>query len=76
MRCKLKTIVGFYQCIAAAPSVFNVVAPSGLEEYTGSVGHIDLPADFGLDLVVRATCFGQACAESRIVEESTSLVPR
>eukprot|EP00966_Prymnesium_polylepis_P018379 423117-Prymnesium_polylepis.1 len=51
-------MVGFYQCIAAVPSVFNVVAPSGLEQYTQWLKLLELPSDFGLDLVVRAACFG------------------
>eukprot|EP00966_Prymnesium_polylepis_P116184 2685730-Prymnesium_polylepis.1 len=31
MRYKIKCMVGFYQCVAAVPSVFNVVPPFGLE---------------------------------------------
>ena len=34
MRYKVKVLVGFYQCLSAVPSVFNVVPPVGLEEYT------------------------------------------
>ena len=33
MRFKLKALVGLYQCFAAVPSVYNVVAPPGLEEF-------------------------------------------
>jgi hypothetical protein len=33
MRFKLKALVGLYQCFAAVPSVFDVVAPPGLEEF-------------------------------------------
>ena len=58
MRCKLKSMIGFYQCVAAAPSVFNVVTPRGLEEYTRWISLIEVPADFGIDLIVRASCLG------------------
>eukprot|EP00966_Prymnesium_polylepis_P007598 174337-Prymnesium_polylepis.2 len=33
MRCKVKAIVGLYQCVAAVPSVFDVLPPEGLEDY-------------------------------------------
>jgi hypothetical protein len=58
MRFKLKTIVGLHQCIAAAPSVFDVTAPPGLEEYTKWVNLIEFPADFGVHIVIPGTCFG------------------
>ena len=34
MRHKLKVTVGLFQCIAAAPSVYNVTAPAGFEGYS------------------------------------------
>ena len=34
MRYKVKALVGFYQCIAAVPSVYNVQPPPGLEHLT------------------------------------------
>jgi len=34
MRYKVKALVGFYQCASAVPSVYNVVPPLDLEEYT------------------------------------------
>eukprot|EP00966_Prymnesium_polylepis_P026096 601619-Prymnesium_polylepis.1 len=59
MRCKLKAIVGFYQCISAIPTVYNLVTPPGLEEYTRWINLIELPSVLGIDLViVRAACFG------------------
>jgi hypothetical protein len=36
MRYKIKALLGFYQCVAAVPSVYNVQPPLGLEEYTRS----------------------------------------
>jgi hypothetical protein len=32
--CKLKAVIGLYQCVAAIPSVYDVTAPQGLEDYT------------------------------------------
>jgi len=57
MRFKVKAFVGFYQCIAAASSVFNVVPPHGLEEWTRWIHVIQLPAEIN-DLVVPAACLG------------------
>jgi hypothetical protein len=54
---KLKALVGLGQCVAAAPGVFNVDPPYGLEELTEWINLIELPADL-TDLVVPATCFG------------------
>ena len=45
MRFKVKSIVGFYQCISAAPTVFNVATPKGLEHYYTWIRLIELPAD-------------------------------
>jgi cobalamin biosynthesis protein CobD/CbiB len=58
MRFKLKAFCGLYQCISAVPSVFNVVIPPGLEEYTKWVNLLEFPADFGVDIIVPAACFG------------------
>ena len=58
MRFKLKAFCGLYQCISAVPSVFNVVIPPGLEDYTKWVNLLEFPADFGVDIIVPAACFG------------------
>eukprot|EP00966_Prymnesium_polylepis_P336155 7391455-Prymnesium_polylepis.1 len=58
MRCKLKALCGLYQCIAAVPSVFNLTAPPGVEEFTKWMEVLEFPADFGVDIVVPAACFG------------------
>jgi len=58
MRYKVKTMVGLYQCMAAVPTVFNVSAPAGLEEFTRWMNIIELPADFGLQIVIPPSCFG------------------
>ena len=57
MRCKVKTIVAFWQCVSAVPSVFNVIAPPGLEAYTDWLDVIEFPA-FGIDLALHAVCMG------------------
>ena len=33
MRCKVKILVGLYQCVSAIPSVYDVTTPPGLKEY-------------------------------------------
>eukprot|EP00966_Prymnesium_polylepis_P252538 5838347-Prymnesium_polylepis.1 len=58
MRYKVKAIIGFYQCIAAVPSVFDVVTPPGLEEYTRWIRLVELPAILGLELVLPGKCLG------------------
>eukprot|EP00966_Prymnesium_polylepis_P225132 5206905-Prymnesium_polylepis.1 len=45
MRYKIKALIGFYQCIAAVPSVYNVVPPLGLEEYTRWIDLVELPSE-------------------------------
>eukprot|EP00966_Prymnesium_polylepis_P033646 782097-Prymnesium_polylepis.1 len=45
MRYKIKTLVGFYQCIAAVPSVYDVAPPPGLEEYIRWIELLELPAE-------------------------------
>lgn len=57
MRYKVKALVSLYQCVAAAPSVFDVTVPNGLEEYTRWVYLMTLPSDLGADLIVPAGCF-------------------
>ena len=42
MRHKVKALVGFYQCASAVPSVFNVLPPPGLDEYTRCMSDITL----------------------------------
>ena len=58
MRFKIKTMVGFYQCLSAVPSVFNVVAPVGMEEYTRWIYLLELPSDLE-SIVVPSTCLGE-----------------
>ena len=57
MRFKVKALVGFYQCLAAVPSVFDVVAPIGLEEYAQWMRLIELPSELE-NIVVPAACLG------------------
>eukprot|EP00966_Prymnesium_polylepis_P208606 4833018-Prymnesium_polylepis.1 len=57
MRFKVKAFVGMYQCVAAIPSVFSVVAPPGLEQYTTWIHLIELPADL-TNLVIPVACVG------------------
>jgi len=56
MRCKTKAIIGLYQCIAAIPSVFNVVAPEGLEHYIRWIQVLEF--DFSLNAIIPDSCFG------------------
>ena len=58
MRYKIKALVGLVQCISAIPSVFDVTTPSGLEEYAKLLDLIEFPADFGINVVIPASCFG------------------
>ena len=57
MRYKIKLAVGLYQCVAAVPSVFDVVIPPGLEEYTGLVNLMELPSNFD-EFLIATSCFG------------------
>ena len=58
MRFKIKTAIGLYQCIAAVPSVFDLVLPPDMQEYTQWVHLMEFPADLSDVLFVRAACFG------------------
>ena len=58
MRYKLKAFVGLYQCVAAVPSVFDLNTPPGLEDYTRWINLVELPSDFGFDMIVPGSCFG------------------
>jgi hypothetical protein len=57
MRYKLKALVGFYQCIAAVPSVFDVVAPLGLEDYTRWIDLFELLSELE-NIFVPSACLG------------------
>jgi hypothetical protein len=50
-------VVGFYQCIAAVPSVYDVVPPVGLEHYTRWVNLLQRPADLET-IFVPTACLG------------------
>ena len=58
MRCKVKTLVGFYQCLGAVPSVYNVQPPLGLEEYTRWIHLLELPSEFERIFLVPTACLG------------------
>eukprot|EP00966_Prymnesium_polylepis_P136112 3145204-Prymnesium_polylepis.2 len=45
------------QCIAAVPSVFNVVAPVGLEHYTRWMHLVELPNELE-NILIPPSCFG------------------
>jgi hypothetical protein len=57
MQYKVKASVGFYQCIAAAPSVYNVYPPVGLEAYHQWINFFELPSDIE-NIFVPAMCLG------------------
>ena len=58
MRYKVKVLVGFYQCLAAVPSVYNVQPPIGLEEYTRWIQLLELPSEFERIFVLPTACLG------------------
>ena len=58
MQCKIKLLIGLWQCLAAATEVFDVIIPPDLEHYATWVRIIELPADFGVNIFVPAACFG------------------
>ena len=58
MRYKVKTLVGFYQCVAAIPSVYNVQPPLGLEHLTRWIHLLELPSEFERIFVVPTACLG------------------
>ena len=57
MRYKLKTFIGYYQCIAAVPSVFKMVPPLGLEAFTRWINLVELPSEME-SVVVASACLG------------------
>eukprot|EP00966_Prymnesium_polylepis_P183165 4244736-Prymnesium_polylepis.4 len=46
MQFKLKALVGFNQCLAAIPDVFDVRTPPGLEDYTRWINVLRPPVDW------------------------------
>eukprot|EP00966_Prymnesium_polylepis_P180193 4172400-Prymnesium_polylepis.1 len=58
MRYKVKLLVGFYQCLAAVPSVYNVQPPLGLEHLTRWIHLLELPSEFERIFVVPTSCLG------------------
>jgi hypothetical protein len=58
MRCKVKTLMGFYQCLAAAPSVYNVQPPLGLEHLNRWIHLLELPSEFERIFFVPTACLG------------------
>eukprot|EP00966_Prymnesium_polylepis_P180208 4172821-Prymnesium_polylepis.1 len=57
MRYKVKALVGFYQCVAAAPSVFDVQPPVGLEEYSKWTILLELPSELE-NVFIATSCLG------------------
>jgi hypothetical protein len=45
------------QCTAAVPSVFNIIAPRGLEDFTRWILILTLPSDLE-DIVIPTACLG------------------
>eukprot|EP00966_Prymnesium_polylepis_P119905 2770761-Prymnesium_polylepis.1 len=58
MRFKIKMLVGFYQCLAAVPSVFNVIPPVGLEYLTRWIHLLELPSEVERIFWVPTACLG------------------
>eukprot|EP00966_Prymnesium_polylepis_P327372 7383253-Prymnesium_polylepis.1 len=57
MRYKVKALVGFYQCLAAVPSVYDMEPPVGLEEYTRWIDLIEVPSELE-NILVPTACLG------------------
>eukprot|EP00966_Prymnesium_polylepis_P194765 4514925-Prymnesium_polylepis.1 len=57
MRFKVKTMVSFYQCIAAVPSAFDVAPPAGLEEYTRWIDMVEMPSELE-NIFIPSACLG------------------
>jgi hypothetical protein len=58
MQFKVKALIGLYQCVAAVPSIFNVVAPAGLDEYTMWMHIITLPSEL-TNVVIPGQCIAE-----------------
>ena len=58
MQYKIKLLVGFSQCLAATPSVFNVQPPLGLEHITRWIHLLELPSEFERIFAVPIACLG------------------
>ena len=57
MRHKTKVGIGFYQCLAAVPGVFNLTTPVGLEHYAKWLDVLEVPVDID-EMVVPGSCLG------------------
>jgi len=59
MRYKVKALAGFWQCLAAVPSIFDMETPADLEHYKVWMNIIEFPVHLGLEVVVPGSCFGE-----------------
>jgi hypothetical protein len=57
MRCKVKALVGVYQCVAAVPSVYGVTAPDDLDGFVAWMDILELPAEWD-NLLMPTACVG------------------
>eukprot|EP00966_Prymnesium_polylepis_P086447 2001199-Prymnesium_polylepis.1 len=58
MRYKVKVLVGFYQCLAAVPSVYNVQPPLAPVHLTRWIHLIELPSEFERIFFMPTACLG------------------
>eukprot|EP00966_Prymnesium_polylepis_P094668 2191252-Prymnesium_polylepis.1 len=58
LRYKVKVFVGLFQCIGAIPNVFDLVTPSGLEDYIKWMNVLEFTAQLGVETFIPLTCFG------------------
>ena len=65
MRYKVKSLIGFFQCVTAAPSVFDVVPPVGLEEYSRLMELFELPSELE-NIFIPTACLGDYRRRVRI----------
>jgi hypothetical protein len=57
LRFKFKVLIGFYQCMSATPSIFEIDPPPGLEAFNRWISFFELPADLQ-QIIVAPACVG------------------
>lgn len=58
MQSKIKTTIGFAQCVAAVPFVYHVELPQGMEGLRFWYELMELPSKIGRDLWIDSSCLG------------------
>eukprot|EP00966_Prymnesium_polylepis_P070665 1642295-Prymnesium_polylepis.2 len=60
LRFKIKALIGFYQCMAAIPSVFDVRTPQSMTSHIDFMDFMESISDIGVEVVMlpHSACFG------------------